>query len=100
MGCYRVFSGICALAIMIGLSSQSTLAEDVRTIGELHPPVIASLGDQKITVFFLKNNLKDKVVGTNAPYAEICYSPINVAKPSLNYVWKIEGEQIASVFFL
>lgn len=99
MGFYRVFSGICVLAIVIGLSSQSALAEDARTIGELHPPVIASLGDQKITVFFLKNNLKEKVVGTHVPYAEIFYSPMNVAKPSLNYVWKIEGEQIASVFF-
>ncbi|MEB0225359.1 hypothetical protein RHM58_07515 [Pseudomonas sp. 10S4] len=99
MDFYRVFSGVCALAIMIGLSSQSALAEDARTIGELHPPVIASLGDQKITVFFLKNNLKGKVVETHVPYAEIFYSPINVAKPSLNYVWKIEGEQIASVFF-
>lgn len=99
MGFYRVFSGICVLAIMIGLSSQITLAEDARTIGELHPPVIASLGDQKITVFFLTNNLKGKVVETHVPYAEIFYSPMNVAKPSLNYVWKIEGEQIASVFF-
>jgi hypothetical protein len=99
MDFYRVFSGICAFAIMIGLSSQGALAEDLRTVGELHPPVIASLGNQKITVFFLKNNLKGKVVETHVPYAEIFYSPINVAKPSLNYVWKIEGEQIASVFF-
>lgn len=96
---YRLFCGIYALAIMIGLSIQSALAEDARTIGELHPPVIASLGDQKIIVFFLKNNLKSKVVETYVPYAEIFYSPINVAKPSLNYVWKVQGEQIASVFF-
>ena len=84
---------------MIGLFSQSTSAEDAQTIGQLHPPVIASLGDQKITVFFLKNNLKGKVADAQIPYAEIFYSPIDAARPSLNYAWKVEGEQIASVFF-
>ncbi|TFH77144.1 hypothetical protein E4J90_27755 [Pseudomonas kribbensis] len=84
---------------MAGLSTQPASASDPQTIGELHPPVVASLGDQKITVFFLKNNLKDQVRDVHVPDAEIFYAPMNAVKPSLNYVWKVEGEQIASVFF-
>ena len=84
---------------MVGLSTQSALAGDPQTIGELHPPVVASLGGQKITVFFLKNNLKEQAAGVHVPAAEIFYSALSAAKPTLNYVWKVEGEQIASVFF-
>ncbi|WP_240789165.1 hypothetical protein [Pseudomonas kribbensis] len=87
------------LGIIAGLSTQPASASDPQTIGELHPPVVASLGDQKITVFFLKNNLKDQVRDVHVPDAEIFYAPMNAVKPSLNYVWKVEGEQIASVFF-
>ena len=94
------FSGFFrAFGLMAGLSTQSALAGDPQTIGELHPPVVASLGDQKITVFFLKNNLKEQATGVHVPTAEIFYSALNAAKPTLNYVWKVEGEQIASVFF-
>jgi len=84
---------------MVGLLTQPAWASDPQTIGELHPPVVASLGDQKITVFFLKNNLKGQVREGHVPYAEIFYTSMNAVKPSLNYVWKVEGEQIASVFF-
>ncbi|WJK09792.1 hypothetical protein [Pseudomonas fluorescens] len=87
------------LGIIAGLSTQPASASDLQTIGELHPPVVASLGDQKITVFFLKNNLKDQVRDVHVPDVEIFYAPMNAVKPSLNYVWKVEGEQIASVFF-
>lgn len=87
------------LGLIVGLSTQPASASDPQTIGELHPPVVASLGDQKITVFFLKNNLKDRVRDVHVPGAEIFYAPMNAVKPSLNYVWKVEGEQIASVFF-
>ncbi|MCP1442649.1 hypothetical protein J3D54_001781 [Pseudomonas sp. GGS8] len=95
----RLLSFIAALGCMAGLSAQPASASDSQTIGELHPPVVASLGDQKITVFFLKNNLKGQVGGVHVPDAEIFYAPMNAMKPSLNYVWKVEGEQIASVFF-
>ncbi|PIF50198.1 hypothetical protein CLU80_2560 [Pseudomonas sp. 29] len=88
-----------ALGFMVALLAQPALASDPQTIGELHPPVVASLGDQKITVFFLKNNLKGQVREGHVPYAEIFYITTNAVKPSLNYVWKVEGEQIASVFF-
>ncbi|WP_256579914.1 hypothetical protein [Pseudomonas sp. Irchel s3h9] len=88
-----------ALGFMVALLAQQALASDPQTIGELHPPVVASLGDQKITVFFLKNNLKGQVREGHVPYAEIFYITTNAVKPSLNYVWKVEGEQIASVFF-
>ena len=95
----KLLSFIAALGFMVGLSAQPASASDPQTIGELHPPVVASLGDQKITVFFLKNNLKGQVGGVHVPDAEIFYAPMNAVKPSLNYVWKVEGEQIASVFF-
>lgn len=88
-----------AFGFMVALLAQQAIASDPQTIGELHPPVIASLGDQKITVFFLKNNLKGQVKEGHVPYAEIFYTSMNAVKPSLNYVWKVEGEQIASVFF-
>ncbi|QHC98489.1 hypothetical protein PspR84_28890 [Pseudomonas sp. R84] len=88
-----------ALGFVVALLAQQAIASDPQTIGELHPPVVASLGDQKITVFFLKNNLKGQVREGHVPYAEIFYTTTNAVKPSLNYVWKVEGEQIASVFF-
>ncbi|WP_423204545.1 hypothetical protein PGC34_28130 [Pseudomonas kribbensis] len=95
----RFSSCLGTLGLIAGLSTQPASASDLQTIGELHPPVVASLGDQKITVFFLKNNLKDQVRDVHVPDAEIFYAPTNAVKPSLNYVWKVEGEQIASVFF-
>lgn len=88
-----------AFGFIVALLARQAIASDPQTIGELHPPVIASLGDQKITVFFLKNNLKGQVKEGHVPYAEIFYTSMNAVKPSLNYVWKVEGEQIASVFF-
>jgi hypothetical protein len=95
----RLLSCMGAFGLMVGLLAQLAWASDPQTIGELHPPVVASLGDQKITVFFLKNNLKGQVREGHVPYAEIFYTTTNAVKPSLNYVWKVEGEQIASVFF-
>lgn len=95
----RLLSCMSAFGFMVALLAQQAIASDPQTIGQLHPPVIASLGDQKITVFFLKNNLKGQVKEGHVPYAEIFYTSMNAVKPSLNYVWKVEGEQIASVFF-
>ncbi|WP_243433271.1 hypothetical protein [Pseudomonas sp. 58(2021)] len=95
----RLLSCFGVLGLIVGLSAQPASASDTQTIGELHPPVVASLGDQKITVFFLKNNLKGQVRGVHVPGAEIFYAPMNAVNPSLNYVWKVEDEQIASVFF-
>lgn len=95
----KLLSCMSALGFMVALLAQQALASDPQTIGELHPPVVASLGDQKITVFFLKNNLKGQVKEGHVPDAEIFYTSMSAVKPSLNYVWKVEGEQIASVFF-
>lgn len=95
----RLSSCIGALGFMVGLAVQPAVANDPQTIGQLHPPVIASLGDQKITVFFLQNNLKGQAREVHVPDAEIFYAPMDATKPSLNYVWKVEGGEIASVFF-
>lgn len=89
--------GLCAL--FFGLHVPNTWAVDSPSIGQLHPPVIASLGKQKVSVFFLKNNLKDKVSNVHVADAEIFYTPINFGGPELSYIWKVEGEEIASVFF-
>lgn len=95
----KIFEVCGAFALGIGMLGSNVLADDLPSIGEMHPPVVASVGERKVTVFFLKNNLKDKVQDEHVADAEIFYSPINSAKPSLNYVWKVEGDQIASVFF-
>lgn len=95
----KVFKFYIAVVSVVGISMQSAWADENPSIGELHPPVVASVGDQKITVFFLKNNLKGQIEGRHVANAEIFYSPMNSAKPTLSYVWKVEGDQIASVFF-
>lgn len=87
------------LGLMVGLPTQPASASDPQTIGELHSPVVASVGDQKIMVYFFKNNLKDQATHVHVPDAEIFYSPVNATKPTLNYVWKLEDEQVVSVFF-
>ncbi len=74
-------------------------AIDKPTIGELHPPVEISIGQEKISLFFLQNNLKLIATDAHVPTAEVFYLSEASHKLSLNYVYKIEGDQIASVFF-
>ncbi|MPR04668.1 hypothetical protein F0169_22900 [Pseudomonas sp. MAFF 212408] len=84
-----------ALAFVI----QNVWALDAPTIAEMHPPVAVSLGQQKISILFLKNNLKLLAKDIHVPEAEVFYFSNISGKPSFNYVWKIEGDEIASVFF-
>ncbi|WP_454836473.1 hypothetical protein [Pseudomonas lini] len=99
MAVARFFSCVCVLASIIGFLSQPTLANDLQTIDQMHPPVVASVGEQKITVFFLKNMLKGQTTGAYVPNGEIFYATMSATKPELTYVAPVIGEQIVSVFF-
>lgn len=95
----KVFKTFKTCAFAVGFMISNAWAAEAPSIGELHPPVVAAVGQQKIVVYFLKNNLKNKIKDVHVADAEIFYSSINSDKATLNYVWKIEGEQITSVFF-
>ena len=95
----RFFSCVCVVVSIIGFSSQPALAKDLQTIEQMHPPVVASVGEQKITVFFLKNTLKGQTTGAYVPNGEIFYATMSATKPELTYVAPVIGEQIVSVFF-
>ncbi|WP_207284956.1 hypothetical protein [Pseudomonas sp. FW300-N2A2] len=95
----RFFSCVCVVVSIIGFSSQPALAKDLQTIEQMHPPVVASVGEQKITVLFLKNTLKGQTKGVYVPDGEVFYATMSVTKPKLIYVAPVNGEQIASVFF-
>lgn len=99
MAVARFFSCVCVLASIIGFLSQAALANDLQTIDQMHPPVVASVGEQKITVFFLKNTLKGQTTGAYVPNGEIFYATMSATKPELTYVAPVIGEQIVSVFF-
>lgn len=94
-----IFDVVKMCAFAFGLLIQNAWASDEPTIGELHPPVVISIGQQKISLFFLKNNLKTGATDIHVPDAEVFYSSTFSKKPSFNYVWKIEGDEIVSVFF-
>lgn len=87
------------LGLIIGFPTHLALAQDLQTIEELHPPVLASFGEQGITVFFLKNTLKGQVTDVYVPNGEIFYATLSPPRPALNYVAAVIGEQITSVFF-
>ncbi len=89
----------CIFAMVISLVVSNVLADAAPTLSEFHPAVVASVGEKKIAVFFLKNSLKKLVNGEYVADAEIYYSPIGSDKTFFKYVWKVEGDQIASVFF-
>lgn len=83
----------------LGLSIQSVWALGMPTIGEMHPPVVIAIEQQKTAVFFLKNNLRREDSSAALSYVEVFYSSIFANKPSFDYVWKIEADEIVSVFF-
>lgn len=72
---------------------------DPRYTGELHPPIMISEKNKKTVILFLKNNLKDEIKTAHVANGEIYYLQVQPIIPELNYVWKVEGDQISSVFF-
>jgi hypothetical protein len=90
------------LILQITFSTMQSLAADntdPRYVGELHPPLVVSDKERKIVVLFLKSNLKGSIENTHVATGEIYYLQAQPLKPELKYVWKIEGNQISSVFF-
>ncbi|MCU0090846.1 hypothetical protein N8H72_12820 [Pseudomonas koreensis] len=87
------------LVSIIGFTAQPAAADDLQTIKQMHPPVVASVGEQKITVLFLKNTLKGQTTGAYVPGGEVFYTTMSVTKPELSFVAPLMGDEIASVFF-
>jgi hypothetical protein len=87
------------LASIIGLTAQTATADDLQTIKQMHPPVVASVGEQKITVLFLKNTLKGQTTGGYVPGGEVFYTTMSATKPELSFVAPLVGDEVASVFF-
>ena len=95
----RFSSCVCMLASIIGLTAQTATADDLQTIKQMHPPVVASVGEQKITVLFLKNTLKGQTTGGYVPGGEVFYTTMSATKPELSFVAPLVGDEVASVFF-
>lgn len=97
----KIFKNALILQITFAAVMQVSAADsqDPRYVGELHPPVIASDKNEKIAVFFLKNNFKTSIANTHIATGEIYYFQVQPLAPELKYVWKVEGDQISSVFF-
>lgn len=97
----KIFRQVLTLQITFSAAMQVPAADgsDPRYVGELHPPVMASDKDNKIVVFFLKNNFKKSIVNTHVASGEIYYFQVQPLASELKYAWKVEGDQISSVFF-
>lgn len=97
----KIFNQALILQITFFTAMQASAADggDPRYVGELHPPVVVSDKNEKIAVFFLKNNFKTSIANDHIATGEIYYFQIQPLAPELKYVWKVEGDQISSVFF-
>ncbi|MGI0014974.1 MAG: hypothetical protein ACREBU_16260 [Nitrososphaera sp.] len=72
---------------------------DPQYVSELHPPVVASDSGSEIIVLFTKNNMKKNIHDSHVANGEIFYVSSRPFSAKLNYVWKVEDEEISSVFF-
>lgn len=92
-----------ALALLISvLMAVGALAagdSDSRYVDEFHPSVVVSEGGSKIVVLFLKNNFQRSIKDAHVPSGEIYFIQVQPLASKLKYVWKVEGDQISSVFF-
>lgn len=92
---------LLALLVYLAATMQALAvgSNDSRYVGELHPSVIVSEKDRKVVVVFLKSNFKNSIEGAHVATGEIYYLQVQPLVPALKYVWKVEGDQISSVFF-
>lgn len=101
----KKFLKIFRQALILQISFSATIlalaanGSDPRYIGELHPPVIVTDKGKKMAVLFLKNNFKESIENTHVATGEIYYFQVQPLTPELKYVWKMEGDQISSIFF-
>lgn len=94
---YKILSAIWLTICLEGLSS--AVARDLHYVAELHPPVVAKYKGAEIIVLFTKSNMKNEIHSLPVPDGEIFYISKQPFIPKLNYVWKIEDEEVSSVFF-
>ena len=92
----RVCVYLYILCFSLDVLAESLL--DERYVGEMHSPVLISAEGKSVVAFFLKNNLKGKIKEYVAD-GEIYFMQNKPLVLGLNYVWKVEGDRIASVFF-
>lgn len=97
----KIFRQVLILQITLSAAMQVLAADgsDPRYVGELHPPVIVSDKGKNMAVFFLKSNFKNSIANTHVATGEIYYFQIEPLIPELKYAWKVEGDQVSSVFF-
>ena len=88
----------CFFLLCLSLSATAESLLDERYVGEMHSPVLISAEGKSAVAFFLKNNLKGKIKEHVAD-GEIYFMQNKPLVLGLNYVWKVEGDRIASVFF-
>lgn len=92
----QILSLLISLLVMVWAIAASC---DSRYVEGFHPPVVVSEGDSKIVVLFLRNIFKESVKGARVASGDIYYIQVRPLDPKLKYVWKVEGDQISSVFF-
>lgn len=96
----KLYKSIFAAFLLFCLSGHPYAeSSDPRYIGELHPPVQVSDNGAEIVVLFTKNNMKNVISNSHVAHGEIFYISTQPFSAKLNYVWKIEDEEIVSVFF-
>ena len=97
----KIFSKTLITCFVLTITQSALTAEtsDPRYIGELHPPVMVSEDNKKLVVYFLKSNFKNSISEAHIAAGEIFYVQVHPLKADLKYIWKIEGEEITSVFF-
>jgi len=97
----KIFSKTLITCFVLTITQSALTAEtsDPRYIGELHPPVMVSEDNKKLVVYFLKSNFKNSISEAHIAAGEIFYVQVHPLKAELKYIWKIEGEEITSVFF-
>jgi hypothetical protein len=74
-------------------------SDNSRYTGELHPPVRISDKGAEIVVLFTKNNMKRSISSSHIANGEIFYISTHPFLARLNYVSKIEDDEVVSVFF-
>lgn len=97
----KIFSKTLITCFVLTITQSALTAEtsDPRYIGELHPPVMVSEDNKKLVVYFLKSNFKNSISEAHIAAGEIFYVQVHPLKADLKYIWKIEGEEVTSVFF-
>ncbi|MFN3581232.1 MAG: hypothetical protein ACK4VV_12260 [Pseudomonas sp.] len=88
----------CAALVVLMLQAKSVNADnEIKNHRQFHPPVNIQENGYTITALFLRYQQKDSRESAAAT-GEVHYIQTEPFLPELNYVWEINGDEIASVF--